>query len=50
MPDDNGTETTRSDAQSVDESLFGEAADDTEVAVVEEQDANEETAQDPQDA
>ena len=29
-------------------SLFGEAADDTEAAVADEQDANEETAQDPQ--
>ena len=47
MPDDTGTETTRSDAPSVDESLFGDAADD---AAAEEQDANEETAQDPQDA
>ena len=50
MPDDNGTETTRSDAQSVDESLFGEAADDTEAAAADEQDANEETEQDPQGA
>ncbi len=47
MPDDTGTETTRSDTPSVDESLFGDAADD---AAAEEQDANEETAQDPQDA
>ena len=39
MPDDNGTETTRSDAPSVDESLFGEAAEDTEAAVADEQDA-----------
>ena len=50
MPDDNGTETTRSDAPGADESLFGEAADDTEAAVAEEQDADEETAQDPQDS
>ena len=50
MPDDNGTETTRSDAPSADESLFGDAADDTEAAVAEEQDADEETAQDPQDS
>ena len=50
MPDDNGTEATRSDAPSADESLFGEAADDTEAAVADEQDANEETAQDPQGA
>ena len=46
MPDDNGTKTTRSDAPSVDESLFGEAADDTEAAAAEEQDAR----QDPQGA
>ena len=44
MPDETGTETTRSDAPSVDESLFGD------VAAAEEQDANEETGQDPQDA
>ena len=50
MPDDNGTEATRSDAPSVDESLFGDAADDAAAAVAEEQDANEETQQDPQDA
>ena len=46
MPDDNGTKTTRSDAPSVDESLFGEAAEDTEAAVADEQDAE----QDPQGA
>ena len=50
MPDDTGTETTRSDALSADESLFGEAANDTEAAVADEQDANEETEQDPQGA
>ncbi len=50
MPDDNGTEATRSDAPSTDESLFGEAADDTEAAVDDEQDANEETEQDSQGA
>ena len=48
MPDETGTEATRSDAPSVDESLFGDAADDAEAAVADEQDANEETAQDPQ--
>ena len=46
MPDETGTETTRSDAPSVDESLFGEAAEDTEAAVADEQDAE----QDPQGA
>ena len=45
MPDETGTETTRSDGPSADDSLFGEAADDTEAAVAEEQDADEETAQ-----
>ena len=50
MPDEVGTEATRSDAPSADDSLFGDAADDTEAAVADEQDANEETAQDPQGA
>ena len=50
MPDDNGMEAIRSDAPSVDESLFGEAADDTEAAVADEQDANEDAEQDPQGA
>ena len=36
MPDENGTEATRSDAPSSDDSLFGEAADDTAAASVEE--------------
>ena len=48
MPDENGTEATRSDAPSADESLFGEAADDTATAVVEEEDPKGETAQDGQ--
>ena len=48
MPDDNGMETTRSDAPSADDSLFGDAADDTEAAVADEQDANDEVAEDPQ--
>ena len=41
MPDDNGTEATRSEAPSADESLFGEAAEDTEAAVANEQDAEQ---------
>ena len=45
MPDEVGTETTRSDAPSADESLLGDAPDD---AAADEQDANEECAQDPQ--
>ena len=49
MSDETGTEATRSDAPSVDESLFGDAADDAAAAVADEQDANGETAQDLQD-
>ena len=48
MPEEVGTEATRSDAPSADESLFGDAADGTPVAAADEQDANEETAQEPQ--
>ena len=48
MPDEVGTEATRSDAPSADDSLFGEAADDSEAAVADEQDANEESAQEAQ--
>ena len=55
MLDETGTESTRSDALSADEVLFGDAGDDATAAVAEEQDANEETAneetaQDPQDS
>ena len=45
MPDDNVTETTRSDAPTAGDSLFGKAADD---AAANEQDANEDAAQDPE--
>ncbi len=48
MPDEIGTETSRSDALSADESLFGDAADDAAAAVVDEQDAGKETEQDPE--
>ena len=48
MPDEIGTKTTRSDTPSPDDSLFGDAADDTAAAVVEEQDATREAEQDPQ--
>ena len=44
MLDETGTESTRSDALSADEVLFGDAGDDAAAAVAEEQDANEETA------
>ena len=48
MPDENGTEATRSDAPSADESLFGDAADDTAAAVDQEEDSKGETEQDGQ--
>ena len=48
MPDETGTEATRSDAPSVDESLFGDAADDAAAAVADEQDVKEETAEAPE--
>ena len=48
MPDEVGVETTRSDAPSADESPFADAADGTEAAVAGEQDAGEETTQEPQ--
>ena len=38
MSNDTGTETIRSDAPGADESLFGDAVDDTEAAVADEQD------------
>ena len=50
MPDETGTEATRSDAPGADESLFGDAADDAANAVADEQDASEETEQEPQGA
>ena len=43
MPDETGTEATRSDAPSTDESPIGDAADDTAAAV-----ADEETVEEPQ--
>ena len=48
MPDETGTEATRSDAPSADESLFGDAADDAVAAVVEGEDPKAETEQDRQ--
>ena len=61
MPDEVGTEATRSDAPSADESLFGDPADDRAAPVVREEDSNDaapdepddgsgETAQDKQDS
>ena len=50
MPDEVGTETTRSDAPSVDDSLFGDApaADDKPAPVVEGEDADGKDGQEPQ--
>ena len=48
MPDENGTEATCSDAPSADDSLFGDAADDTAAAVDQEEDSKSETEQDGQ--
>ena len=48
MPDENGTEATRSDVPSTDESLFGDAADDAAAAVDQEEDSKGETTQDGQ--
>ena len=49
MPDDNVMETTRSDAPSADESLFGDTADESGVEAVQEEDSNNEVP-DEQDA
>ncbi len=48
MPDEVGTEATRSDGPSADESLFGDAADDAAAAVDQEEDSKGETTQDGQ--
>ena len=48
MPDETGTVTTRSVALSGDDSLFGDAAEDTAAAVVEEETPKEGTEQDLQ--
>ncbi len=48
MPDENGTDTTRPDAPSVDDALFGDGADDKTAAVVEEEDSTDQTEQDGQ--
>ena len=50
MPEETGTETTRSDVPSADDSLFGDAADGTEAAVADARDEGQEGAQDPQGA
>ena len=48
MPDEVGTETTRSDAPSADDNLFGEAANDKDDAAVEEEDSTDRTEEDGQ--
>ena len=48
MPDEIGTETTRSDAPSADDSPFADAAEDTAVAVTGDEDSNGEAAHVPQ--
>ena len=48
MPDEVGMETTRSDALSADESLFGDSVDDDDAAVADGEDGEKEAAQDPQ--
>ena len=51
MPDENGTESTRPDAPSADESLFGEkAVEDEAAAVADKEDTEGKTPQDPQDS
>ena len=45
MPDETGTEATRSDAPGVDDSLFGDATDATPAAVADEQDSARESEQ-----
>ena len=49
MPNEAGTDTTRSDAPSVDDALFGEAADDKPAAAVEGEDSDAENAPEQQE-
>ena len=50
MPDEVGTEATRSEAPSADDSLFGEAPEDKAAATAESEAPNEEGSQDGQDS
>ena len=50
MPNEVGTEATRSEAPSVDDALFGEAAEDKPAAAVEGEDSEAENAPEQQDA
>ena len=47
MPDENGTEATRSDVPSADESLFGDPADDRAAPVVREEDSSDAVPDEP---
>ena len=47
MPDEVGTEATRSDVTSADESLFGDPADDRAAPVVQEEDSNDAAPDEP---
>ena len=49
MPDEVGTEATRSDVTSADESLFGDPADDRAAPVVQEEDSNDAAPDEPED-
>ena len=48
MPDEVGTEATRSDVPSADESLFGDPADDRAAPVVQEEDSNDAVSDEPE--
>ena len=48
MPDEVGTEATRSDVLSTDESLFGDPADDRAAPVVQEEDSNDAVSNEPE--
>ena len=48
MPDEVGTEATRSDVPSADESLFGDPADDRAAQVVQEEDSNDAVPDEPE--
>ena len=50
MPDEKGTEATRSDAPSADESLFGDSTDDAAVEAVEEEVSNDSVADEQADS
>ena len=47
MPDENGTEATRADVSSADESLFGDPTDDRPAPVVQEEDSHDAVPDEP---